>query len=78
MVQRWKALTPGYRERFVRIRQRTKRQPRLRGKAAYKRRQLELTIPSKFKDLVEPFLNKDLRVEAKRVGNKIVFEAKPV
>ena len=71
-------LNPGYSERFVRIRQRTKRQPRLHGKPAYKRRQLELTIPSKFKDLVEPFLNKDLKVEAKRVGNKIVVEAKPV
>jgi len=71
-------LTPGYRERFVRIRQRTKRHPRISGKPVYKRRQLELTIPSKFRDLVEPFLNKDLKVEAKRVGNKIVIEAKPV
>ena len=78
MVQRWKTLTPNYRERFVRIRQRTKRQSRLRGKDAYKRRQLELTIPSKFKDVVEPFLDKDLEVEAKRVGNKIIIEAKPV
>jgi hypothetical protein len=75
---RWEALNPGYRERFVRIRQRMKRQPRLRGKPVYKRRQLELTIPSKFKDLVEPFLNKDLKFEAKRVGNKIIIEVKPV
>jgi hypothetical protein len=65
-------------EHFVQIRQRTKRQPRLRGKTVYKRRQLELTIPSKFKDVVEPFLNKDLKVEAKRVGNKIIIEAKPI
>jgi len=71
-------LNPSYGERFVRIRQRTKRQPRLRGKAVYKRRQLELTIPSKFKDVVEPFLNKDLKVEAKRIGNKIIIEAKPI
>jgi hypothetical protein len=78
MVQRWKTLTPGYKERFVRIRQRTKRQLRIRGKPAYKQRQLELTIPSKFRDLVEPFLNKDLKFEAKRVGNKIVIEVKPV
>ena len=71
-------MNPGCGEHSVRIRQRTKIQPRLSGKAAYKRRQLELTIPSKFKDVVEPFLNKDLKVEAKRVGNKIVIEAKPV
>ena len=71
-------MNPGCGEQFVRIRQRTKTQPRLRGKAVYKRRQLELTIPSKFKDVVEPFLNKDLKVEAKRVGNKIIIEAKPV
>jgi len=71
-------LNPGCGEQFVRIRQRTKTQPRLRGKASYKRRQLELTIPSKFKDVVEPFLNKDLKVEAKRVGNKIIIEAKAV
>lgn len=71
-------MNPGCGEHFVHIRQRTKTQPRIRGKAAYKRRQLELTIPSKFKDVVEPFLNKDLKVEAKRVGNKIIIEAKPV
>ena len=71
-------MNPSRGEHFVKIRQRTKRQPRLRGKAAYKRRQLELTIPSKFKDVVEPFMNKDLKVEAKRVGNKIIIEAKPV
>jgi len=71
-------LNHGYGERFVRIRQRTKRKALLRGKPAYKRRQLELTIPSKFKDLVEPFMDKDLKVEAKRVGNKIIIEAKPI
>ena len=71
-------MNPSCGEHFVSIRQRTKTQPRLRGKAPYKRRQLELTIPSKFKDVVEPFLNKDLKVEAKRVGNKIIIEAKAV
>jgi hypothetical protein len=39
---------------------------------------LELTIPAKFKDVVEPFLNKDLKVEARREGNSIIIEAKPV
>jgi len=70
-------LNPGG-EHFVRIRRRLKQQRYLHGKAVYKRHQLELTIPSKFKDVVEPFMHKDLRVEAKRVGNSIVIKAKPV
>jgi hypothetical protein len=48
------------------------------GKGIYKREQLELTIPAKFKDVVEPFLNKDLKVEARREGNSIIIQAKPV
>jgi hypothetical protein len=50
----------------------------LDGKRIYKREQLELTIPSKYKDLVEPFLNKDLKVEARQEGNNLIIEAKPV
>jgi len=37
------------------------------GKQIYKREQMELTIPSKFRDVVEPFLDKDLKVEARQV-----------
>jgi len=65
-------------EHFIRIRRRVKRQRKLQGKPVYKRHQLEITIPSKFKNIVEPFINKDLKVEAKRVGDKIVIEAKAV
>jgi hypothetical protein len=50
----------------------------LGGKRIYKREQLELTIPAKFKDAIEPFLNKDLKIEARREGNGIIIEAKPV
>jgi hypothetical protein len=64
-------------ERFVRIRRKVKKYRRVLGKPPYKHQKLELTIPSRFKDVVEPFLNKDLRVEAKRHGNKIVIEAAP-
>jgi len=50
----------------------------LGGKRIYRHEQLELTIPAKFKDVIEPFLNKDLKVEARREGNSIIIEAKPV
>ena len=65
-------------EHVVRIRRKLKQQRYCRGKAVYKRHQLELTIPSKFKDVVEPFLDKDLKVEARREGNTIIIQAKPV
>jgi len=47
-------------------------------KRIYKREQLELTIASEFRDVVEPFLDKDLKVEAKRQGNNLIIEAKAV
>jgi hypothetical protein len=65
-------------EHFVRIRRKLKKQSKFPGKGVYKRHQLELTIPSRFKHIVEPFMNKDLKVEAKRAGDKIIIEAKPV
>jgi len=65
-------------ERVVRIRRKLKENHYLRGKAVYKRERLELTIPAKFRDVVEPFLDKDLKVEARREGNNLIIEAKPV
>ena len=65
-------------EPIVRIRRKLKQQRYCKGKAVYRRHQLELTIPSKFKDVIDPFLNKDLKVEARREGNSIVIEARPV
>jgi len=73
-----KALTSYGREHVVRIRRRLKENRYFNGKQIYKREQLELTIPSKFRDVVEPFLDKDLKVEAKREGNNLIIEAKPV
>jgi hypothetical protein len=64
-------------ERFVRIRRKVKKYRRVPGKPPYKHQKIELTIPSCFKDVVEPFLDKDFKVEAKREGDKIVIEAKP-
>ena len=63
------------REQFVRIRRRVKRQRISRGKV-YKRHQLELTIPSRFKHTVEPFMNKDLKVETKIEGDSLIIELK--
>jgi len=65
-------------EQYVRIRQKVKKQRNVPGKTVYKRHILELTIPSRFKDVVEPFLNKNLKVETKCVGDSIVIEAKLV
>ena len=65
-------------ERVVRIRRKLKKTSYLHGKRIYKREQLELTIPSKFRAVIEPFLDKDLKVQAKREGNNLIIEAKPV
>jgi hypothetical protein len=60
------------------IRRKLKQQHYLHGKAVYTRHQLELTTPSKYKDVVEPFLNKDLKVDIRREGNSFIIDAKPV
>ena len=65
-------------ERVVRIRRKVKQNRYFDGKRIYKREQLELTIPSKFRDVIEPFLDKDLKVEARRKGNNLIIEAMPV
>jgi len=71
-------LNPYGREHVVRIRRKLKQNRYCHEKGIYKREQLELTIPSKFKDVVGPFLNKDLKVEAKQEGKSLIIEAKPV
>jgi hypothetical protein len=53
----------------------TKRSWYKRG--VYKSEQLELTIPCKFKELVQPFIGRDLRVEAKLEGNGLIIHAEP-
>ena len=72
-----KSLNPYGREHVVRIRRRLKQNTYCQGKGIYKREQLFLTIPTKFRELVEPFLDKDLTVEAKQQGNTLIIEAKP-
>ena len=53
-----------------------KKVPELSQKKVYTRHILQLTIPSRFKNVVKPFLNKDLKVETKQVGDNLVIEAK--
>lgn len=65
-------------ERVVRIRRKLKENRYFDGKRIYKREQMELTIPSKFRDVIEPFLDKDLKVEAKQEDSSLIIEAKPV
>ena len=64
------------REQYVRIRQNVRKQRNFSSKKVYKSHRLELTIPSRYKDIVEPFLNRNLKVETKRVGDNLVIEAK--
>ena len=63
---------------IVRIRRIVKERRYLHGKSIYKHQQLELTIPAKFKDIVEPFMCTDLKIEARREGGNLIIEAKPV
>jgi len=62
----------------VRIRRKSKENRYFDGKRVYQREQLEFTIPYKFRDVVGPFLDKDLKVAAKREGNSLIIEVKPV
>ena len=69
-------MNPGHEHHIVRIRRKAIRSSYL-GKAVYKYHRYELTIPAKYKDLAEAFMNKDLTIEAKQQGNSLVIEAKP-
>ena len=61
---------------FVRIRSRVKQYRD--GKGVKKHHQIELTIPSRFKDEVKPFMDKDLVLDIKRKDDRIIIEAKAV
>ena len=69
-------MNPHHEHHIVRIRRKAIRSSYL-GKAVYKYHRYELTIPAKYKDLAEAFMNKDLIVEAKQRGNSLIIEAKP-
>jgi hypothetical protein len=71
-------VNPYGRDHVVRIRRKLKQNHYCHGKGIYKREQLELTIPAKFRDVVEPFLDKDLKVEAKQQGNTLIIQAKSI
>ena len=76
-MRRTTNMNPHHEHHIVRIRRKTTRSSYL-GKAVYKYHRYELTIPAKYKDLAEAFMNKDLTVEAKQQGNNLIIEAKPV
>ena len=69
-------MNPHHEHHIVRIRRKAIRSSYL-GKAVYKYHRYELTIPAKYKDLAEAFMNKDLTVEAKQQGTSLIIEAKP-
>jgi hypothetical protein len=75
-VRRTINMNPYHEHHIVRIRRKLTRS-RYHNKAVYKYSRYELTIPSKYKDLAEAFMNKDLTVEAKQEGSSLIIEAKP-
>jgi hypothetical protein len=72
----WLKVLSQSREQHVRIRQNTRKYRNFPNKKVYTRHILQLTIPARFKDVVKPFLNKDLKVETKQVGDNLVIKAK--
>jgi hypothetical protein len=70
-------MNPYHEHHIVRIRRKATRS-RYQNKAVYKYHRYELTIPARYKDLAEAFMNKDLQVEAKQQGNALIIEAKPL
>jgi hypothetical protein len=69
-------MNPYHEPHIVRIRRKTTRS-RSQQRAVYKYHRYELTIPAKYKDLAEAFMNKDLQVEAKQENNTLIIVAKP-
>ena len=61
---------------YVRIRRRMKQCRHVNGVKRY--HQIELTIPARFRDLVKPFMNRDLELDIKRKDDRIIIEAKMV
>jgi hypothetical protein len=69
-------MNPYHEPHIVRIRRKITRS-RSQKRAVYKYHRYELTIPAKYKDLAEAFMNKDLQVEAKQENNALIIVAKP-
>ena len=62
----------------MRIRRRKCRKRYLGKKGVYEYERLSVDLPAKFRDAVEPFLNKDLDVDVKREGDdKLVIVLTP-
>jgi hypothetical protein len=69
-------MNPYHEHAIVRIRRKVTRSHYL-NKAVYRYHRYELTIPARYKDLIEAFMNKDLTVEAKQEANTLIIVAKP-
>jgi len=70
-------MNPCHEHNIVRIRRRVTRS-RYLNKAVYKYHRYEITIPAKYKDLAEAFMNKDLTVEARQEDSTLIIVARPV
>ena len=66
-----------YQFKISELRRKIQQKRYLSGKGVYRQERMELTIPSRYKNIIEPFLDKDLKVEARREGNNLIIDAKP-
>lgn len=64
--------------RPVRIRREVVKSRYRQKNRVYKYSQLILTIPAKFRDLAEPFVGRDLKLEIKKQGKGLIIEAQPL
>jgi hypothetical protein len=64
-------------DHVVRIRRKLKLS-RYRDKCVYRYYRYEITIPTKYEDLIQPFMDKDLHVKVKQEANSLFIEAKPI
>jgi hypothetical protein len=65
-------------ERPVRLTRRIERRSVPSGKRVCRKERMRLTIPSRYKEVVGPFLDRDLKVNVRRIGNSLIIDAKPV
>lgn len=71
-------MNPYHEHHIIRIRRKLKEVRYLHKKGNYKYYRYELTIPTKYKDVVETFMDKDLVVTAKQEGKNLIIEAEPL
>ncbi len=65
-------------ERTVKIRRRIQRKRYLNGKSVYKVEKTVLTIPARFRNMIKPFIDKELKIDVRQEGGHLIIDAKPL